>query len=365
MARDFLVVFGMTLLIFTFVMYIGAVIKAVDLMARGVPGVVVFKVFGYNIPYILSFSIPISTLTAVLLQFSRLSFDGEITALRACGLGIWQICAPIILLSVVLSLVCVYINAQAAPNSHFARRNLLREVGVQNPVDLLEEGQHNDQFPGYSIYIGKKRGSRVENLWFTELGENGRVIRATSGTITLDEETETFIVDLEGNVRIETSGSAKGKDGDFGDVTTDHYRQVLSYADLIKKGKVTKKERDFTMGDLMKGVDDVQALYPTMTDPEKLRKRRMRLMIEASTRLAMSFCCVAFTLLGIPLGMKSRRKESSVGIAISLAVVFVFYFFVILAQSLDGHPEIRPDFLPWVPVFAAQFVGIALLRRHD
>jgi lipopolysaccharide export system permease protein len=346
----------MTLLIFTFVMYIGAVIKAVDLMARGVPGAVVFKVFAYNIPYILSFSIPISTLTAVLLLFSRLSFDGEITAMRACGLGIWQVCAPILLLSVGLAAVCVYIHAEAAPNSHFARRNLLKEVGMRNPVELLEEGQHNDAFPGFSIYIGKKRGSRVENVWITELGDNGRTVRASSGTITVDEENEVFIVDLRGDVRIEEQDEY---------ITAEHYVRPFPYADLIRQGDITKKERDFTMRELVEGIRDVRVLYPDVVSPDTLRERRMRLMIEASSRLAMSFCCVAFALLGVPLGMKSRRKESSVGIGISLFVVFVFYFFVILAQSLDGHPRLRPDLLPWVPVFAAQLVGILLLKRHD
>lgn len=355
LAKDFLIAFAMTLLIFTFVMYIGAVIRAVDLMARGVPGIVVFKVFAYNIPYILSFSIPISTLTAALLLFSRLSFDGEITAMRACGLGIRQVAAPVILLSVAMAFVCVYIHAEAAPNSHFERRNLLKEVGMRNPVELLEEGRHNHDFPGYSIYIGKKRGTRVENVWFSELGEGGRTVRASSGTITVDEEDESFIVDLRGDVRIEQDHY----------ISTDSYVERLPYGDLIKEGTVSKKERDFTLSELLTGITDIRVLYPDVVEAETLRRNRMRLMIEASTRLAMSFCCVAFAILGIPLGMKSRRKESSVGVGISLLVVFVFYFFVILAQSLDGHPEWRPDFLPWIPVFAAQFIGIALLRRQD
>ena len=67
LTQDYLVIFGMTLLVFTFVMCLGAVIKAIDLGARGVSGFLILKVFSYNIPYMLMFSIPISVLTGVLL----------------------------------------------------------------------------------------------------------------------------------------------------------------------------------------------------------------------------------------------------------------------------------------------------------
>ena len=150
LAKDFLVIFGMTLLVFTFVMYIGAVIKAIDLMARGVSGGVILRVFAYNIPYTLAFSIPISVLTAVLLLFSRLSFDGEISAMKSSGIGMWQICSPVLLLAVLLSFVCIYVNAFAAPNSHFARRRLLMNIGVDEPLELIEEGRWVRDFPAWS-----------------------------------------------------------------------------------------------------------------------------------------------------------------------------------------------------------------------
>ncbi len=367
-AKDWLVIFGMTLLIFTFVMYIGAVIKAIDLMSRGVSGAVIFKIFTFNIPYILSFSIPISALAAVLLLFSRLSFDGEITAMKSCGLGMWQICAPVILLSVVLAFICVFINAVAAPNSHFARRELLMNVGMDDPTELLEEAQWNRDFPGIIIYLGKKTGSKVQDVVVYETDTTGvvkRSIRAAHGTISTDAEDETFIVDLY-KVRIDNAPSDEDKDDeDFSYISADHYVEELDYGQLRKKGTLTKRSRDRTLSDLIAAIRDIRSVNPNEYDEKKLRKEKMSMMIEASERFALSFCCVAFTLVGIPLGMKSRRKESSVGIGISLAVVFVFYFFVILAESLAHKPGLRPDFIVWIPVFIAQIVGIRMLHRYN
>ena len=72
---DFLVTFLLTVAIFTFIMCLGSVVRAMDLLARGVGGWFIFQVFSYNIPFLLTFSIPISVLTAILLQFGRMSFD--------------------------------------------------------------------------------------------------------------------------------------------------------------------------------------------------------------------------------------------------------------------------------------------------
>jgi len=354
----------MTLAVFTFVMYIGTVIKAIDLMSRGVSGIVIMKVFGYNIPYILSFSIPISVLTSVLLLFSRLSFDGEITAMKASGLSLWQISSPIVLMAILLSLICIYINAYTAPNSHFARRNLLRHVGVADPLELLQEGIFVRDFPGIVIYVGKKTGHKIQDVIVYEMGEDGmrRNIRAESGVIKADPAAKQFIVDLY-KVRIDTASSKKTND-EFHYIATDHYQERLDYGSLRNEGEIRKRMRDYELPALMDGISNISKYFDDL-DVEALKKQRMKMMVEASQRFVTASCCVAFTLIGIPLGMKSRRKESSVGIGISLGVVFLFYFFVILAESLAGKPHLRPDCLAWIPVFVAQIVGVFLIFRQD
>ena len=61
--------------------------------------------------------------------------------------------------------------------------------------------------------------------------------------------------------------------------------------------------------------------------------------------------------------MRSHRKETSIGFAISIMLVFLFYFFIIIADSLVSHPEFRPDLIVWVPVLLSELGGYLLLRR--
>lgn len=367
--KDFLVTFLVTLLVFTFVMYIGAVVKAIDLISRGVPGIIILKIFAYNIPYILSFSIPISVMTSALLLFSRLSFDGEITALKASGLGMWQICCSVILLSVVLSFVCVMINARYAPDSHYARRQLLANIGlgIEDPIALLEEGRYVREFPNKVIYVSRKQGNKVKDIILYELdgeGNRKRHIRAKSGVLTNDEEAEELIIELY-QVRVDESSGETAKTGETARyVSSEKQTQRIPYAELLAKREVTKKHKDMRFRELLKASQQVEVLYPDLEEDDQVRTR-MRFVVGANERLALAFSCFAFTLLGVPLGMKSRRKESSVGIAISLAVVFIFYFFIILADSLTDRPHFRPDLIIWCPVILAELIGFWLIRRQN
>jgi len=91
--------------------------------------------------------------------------------------------------------------------------------------------------------------------------------------------------------------------------------------------------------------------------------RLMKMMVEFHKRLALSGASFAFVVLGIPLGIRSHRKESSIGVALSLMAVFLFYMFVLLAEQLASRPEFRPDLLCWIPVIAALLMGAWMIRR--
>lgn len=356
-ATDYLVTFVMTVLVFTFVMSVGTIVKAIDLMSRGISIAVVGEVFVLSIPFILQFTVPISALTATLLLFSRLSMDGEITALRACGLSLWQIVSPVVLLSVLLSIITMTFSLEIAPRARYAQRFSLRKFSDEDPVALLEEGRFVRDFPGFMIYVGAKNGSEVKDVILYETaGDSVKSnIRARSGTIRADRERKLLLVDLY-DVRMQNmqDGAAAG--------TYAEMHREFGLETFFKTGSVTKKFSDYTIGELVSAIRSLKTSFPGL-DPKDLLKQRMRMLVEAHSRMALAMACFAFGLLGIPLGMKSRRKESSVGVAISLGMVFVFYFFIILAQSLAKSPQFHPDLIVWIPIFLAQAVGFILIGR--
>ena len=357
----------MTVMIFTFIMCVGAVVKAIDLLARGVSGWFIIQVFAYNIPFILTFSIPISVITTILLQFGRMSFDGEITAMKACGLSMWQIVSPIVLLSILLSCFCFYLHNSLSPKSHFAQRKVLVKVGMEEPVNLLEEGRFVKDFPGLMVYIAKRDGRKVEDIVVYEMNDRGTVvrnIRARAGELRADKTNQMMLVDLY-DVRIDQPDKDHPLDPSRSRfLNAQHYPVRLDISRLLDEGKITKKTSDMTYMELIHAIRDVRGAFPDIRD-EDLIKQRMKMVVELHERMALSLSCFAFAILGIPLGLISRRRESSIGIGISLLVVFFFYFFIILADSLVKTPQWHPDLIVWIPIVIAEVVGLILLDKTN
>lgn len=363
---DFLKSFLTVFFVLLFVVYVIGTMKiAIDYMARGISGMLILKVFALNIPYLLSFVIPMSVLTTVLLHFGRLSADGEITAMKACGVSLWQVAAPFLVCAVGLSVLCLYVNAELSPQSHFARRQTLRELGEEDPLALLDEGRFVSDFPDVKIYVGKKTESRMEDIIIYQFdGTNAHAeVRARSGRMSFDAGTRVMKIDLE---QVRLTEFDKKDPGDLTKARTlsaESYPVVLDLRQMLKKGRIYKKPADMGFRELVGAIRNVRQAFPDIQEGN-VPRMRAKMAVDASQRLALAMSCFSFTLLAIPLGIRSHRKDSSLGIGIALVLMFLFYMFILLADMLVDKPAWRPDMIPWIPVLASQVLGFWLLHRH-
>ena len=362
---DFIKSFLLTLFVLTFVMYVGAVVQAIDYMSRGISGLLILKIFALNIPFTLSFVIPMSVLTTVLLHFGRLSADGEITALKSSGVSLWQVAAPVIFCSILLSCVCLYINAELSPRSHYARREMLRDLGEEDPLALLDEGRFVSDFPGVKVYIGKKDRSQLEDIILYQFDEKGvrAEVRAKSGQVNFNSETRVMEITLE-KVRLTEYDKTNPEDlAKARTLSADSYPVTLDLRQMLKKSVIYKKAPDMTFSELVAAIPNVRQAFPDIQE-ENVPRMRAKMAVDANQRLALALSCFSFTLLAIPLGIRSHRKESSIGIGLALILLFLFYMFIIISDAMVDRPEWRPDMLPWIPVAGCQLIGFLLLKKH-
>ncbi len=382
LTRQVLATLGMTVIVFTFVLMLGNVLKEILglLVNRQADLFMVLQAVGLLIPYVLVFALPMGMLTATLLVFGRFSADNELTAVRASGVSLISLVTPVLFLSVLLSGVAVYINLELAPQCRVAYKKLLYQVGFSRSLSVIPERSYiKDLDTNCIVYISKVRGTNLEDVQIYQLRDNrvesynradeGVVYINSSGNLITVVLTNTYSVTVGegqeipqpiplGTVEFSfTNAPARGgrRRVDLGDMTFSQLRAELR--------------------ELENRMDSSESVYGLSEEEVRSRMKKMRskgggdltlpLRVQIHRQASFSFACVAFTLLGIPLGIRAHRRETTFGIAAALILVVIYYSFFILGQSLETRPELAPHLILWLPNFLFQAVGIVLLWRAN
>jgi lipopolysaccharide export system permease protein len=94
-----------------------------DLMRRsvdvGLPAMLVLKVLLLSLPQFMAYAFAASTLLATLLTYSRLSSDSELVALRSCGISVYRLVAPAIILGFFITGIAFTFNEYVVPAANY------------------------------------------------------------------------------------------------------------------------------------------------------------------------------------------------------------------------------------------------------
>jgi lipopolysaccharide export system permease protein len=377
--RQVLAALVMTVAVFTFVLMLVNVLKEILLLLVNQQTSLysVVQAVGLLIPFVLVFALPMGMLTATLLVFGRFSADQELTAVRASGVSLVSLITPILLLSVALSGVAALVNMQIGPQSRVAYKRLLSSVGMSRLTSLLSEKTFIKDVPGKIFYVGRVDGEHLSDILIYELTRSGTVegyIRASEGWIQVDSTNNVINVRLLDAWRV---GMLEGRRVHFYAAETE-----LSFTNTFASGGSDRvKLSDMTIEQLW---DQLQDLERRVADPlplndappeqlsgrqRELQKQRgditLPVMVQIHRQFSFSFACIGFTLVGIPLGIRAHRRETTFGIFVALILVVIYYSFFILGQSFQTNPEYYPYLILWLPNFIFQGVGGILLWRAN
>ncbi len=339
------------------VLVLGNVFKEMlDLLINhNVPLETIFAFIAFVLPFSMTFTIPWGFLTAVLLVFGRLSADNEIIALRATGVSFPRIFIPVLGTAVLLSVICFWINAEVAPKAQYSMLNSLFRIATSSPASMFQADEVVDQFPDRRIYVGDRDGDQLKNLIVFEIDDRSvpsKVVFAKTGTLTADGEHNRLLL------RVQDA----------------HFEQrderQPDNPDLIRQG-ITMREGVFPMS-LKKLLDSKRRNKPLSSHTlgelrEELAKpdckRPLAFRVEIAKRFSMSLAAIAFALIAVPLGITAHRKETSVGFALSIAIAFGYFFFIIIAETFRDKPAAFPLLLIWLPNILFTALGLWLFSR--
>ncbi|MCS1411657.1 MAG: hypothetical protein M2R45_04858 [Verrucomicrobia subdivision 3 bacterium] len=387
--KQILATLALAVTIFTFVLILGNVLKEiVTLLVNGQATIgLVLKALWLLLPYVLVFALPIGLLTAVLLFFGRFSADQELTALRSSGVSLLNVALPVIVLSLLFSGLCAVINLHWGPACRTAYKDLINTIDLRTTADLITEGAFITEIPDHWIYVGKKEGELLKDVRIFTLkeGEADAEYNAEFGRLEINNEDRQMLITLTNTtalLRTSKRPKAPTEPGHSTPQSTPSYDwqwveiggwsstpiQIKDQGAQRRKPKISNMtlsqlRRELTIR--MSADEDAVAVEEATGNAKKKVEIITSVKVQIHRQIAFSFACFSFALIGIPLGIQTHRRETTVGVAISLILLALYYTFLIIAQSLDTRPEWRPELIVWLPNFIFQGVGSYLLWKAN
>lgn len=322
------------------------------------------------LPFAISYALPMGILTGVLLTLGRLSADSEITAMRAAGLSVTRIARPVFILGAVCTALAFYVNFESMP---WARQQYYREFATAvraNPLRIIVPKTFIRDFAGCVLYVGEKDGPVLHDIWLWELDKQGRVhrlVRAEKGRLDYDEATNSLIPTLI-HAKAEERDSENPEDFSKSPKTpsVDRVEEVRISLDQYFGKSLERKKDDFLPHADLRAKQAALAQIPdTPETAQENARARMNLALILQERFTLSIAVFSFALIGVPLGIKVSRRETSANLGIALVLVLAFYLLLVMVRWLDRHPEYRPDLLLWLPNVLFIGLGLWLFSRID
>lgn len=374
LTRQVLATLLMTVCVFTFVLLLGEALKAILelLINRQATIWGVVQAFGLLLPWVLAFALPMGMLMTALLVFGRFSADQELTAVRSSGISLLSLITPVLVLSLLLCGLSAWINLQVAPHCRVVYKHIVDGMKARVAAAILPEGRYSN-FPGGLIYVEKNDGQELGGIKVLYTDKNGEFfIIADRGVLDTNDQQQVTLHLLDAKVIDKLSQQSWG-------TLTEADHQIPLDVKKVNQGDNELDITDMTFHQLRAKLHELDDLYnaPTlqMTSDETRQYRStleeqkagmtMPILVQIHWRVAFSFACFSFTLIGIPLGIRAHRRETIVGFAMALVLVLIYYSFLLACQSLKSHEELAPHLIVWLPNFILQTVGAVMLWRAN
>ncbi|MEW6186481.1 MAG: LPS export ABC transporter permease LptF [Thermodesulfobacteriota bacterium] len=346
--KEILTPFGVTLLAFTTIFLLGNLMQLVDMIVqKGVGLGDVVRLLGYTLPFLFVYIIPMAFFISVLLGFLRMSADNEITALKASGLGFFQLLPPVLILSLAAYLTTGFSAVFAQPWSEYSLKNLIFNLAVVQAKVTLKERVFNDDFKDLVFYIQKVNSDGEMNdvfIYDQRQKDVPQTILAKKGWLVPDPDRRSLLLRLEkGTIYNVSLGSKSVQNIDF-----KTYNLVLPLQQMVSAQE--KRERSETELFLPELKEKIRQTPPG-------EKKYYIYQLEYYKKFSLPFACLVFGMIAFPLGLQSRLAGRAWAIVLGGAVFFIYYLVLSLAFSLGENGDLPPRIGLWLPNIIVGIIG--------
>jgi LPS export ABC transporter permease LptG/LPS export ABC transporter permease LptF len=344
--------FALALTLFTFLIAIQPMlVSGEQLIAKGVPMPTVGYLLLTLLPHALGLTIPMAFLAAIVMALGRLSGDREAVALLACGVSPLRMLRPVGMMAVVAGGITFYVLIWLMPgaNQTFARVtfDLVQKMAAQDvKPQLFYEG-----FPGKVILVTDTAPDGTwRDVMLADTSHPGRpaVQMSTTGNLVVDEERKLINI-----VLTEASGYRPLPD-------TDEYQLQRSGREVLQidPSIVFSEGNKATAGLNGMTLDELDAAAARRVADNLSPHNEI---IAAQQRFSFPVACLVFALIGLALGLHTRKEGKMAGFAIGIAVIMAYYGVMALFEGRTKAGEFPAVWARWMPNIILGLAGVAML----
>jgi lipopolysaccharide export system permease protein len=329
-----------------------------DYIDRDVPGLVVASYYFYYTPYIIVLMFPIAMLLAALFSIGQLSKHNELTAMKASGVSLYRILAPVFVIAFGLSLGLMWFAEKVVP------------VANQRKAEIKD--RHMDRLP-------QNLPARLSNIYLqdhtsmpateTTKGRSRRVFigfynaeAKIAEKVSIQDYEGVFIVHrIDANTLRWREGewsAAHGYERSFrngGEVAAkfDTLRLPNLFFTPEVLNKVQKDPEEMSYGELQQFITEVAN---NGGNPE-------RWLVDLYLKISFPFASFIIVLFGAPLAVGRLRSSGAVGVALTLVIAFLYFGTVKTGQTLAQSGTLSPLAGAWMGNAIFFAAGLFVLLR--
>ncbi|AFY95517.1 LptF/LptG family permease [Chamaesiphon minutus] len=339
------------------VLAVGSLFDLVRQVAEaGLPITIALEVMALKMPQYITFAFPMSILLSGMMTYGSFSASSEIVAFRSCGISVYRLILPAIIMSFIVTAITFFFNELLVPVASQRATTILTTALKQDKPTFntenivkpiykeVERDGKKEQVLAWLFYAEKFDGKTMTGLTILDRSKAdvglSQIINAQSAVLDAAKNSWDF---YNGTIYIISPNSSYGNIVNF---TRQHLQLPSSPFDIAALDN--RNPDDMSVAESLEYLEQVKLTGD--------KKKALTVAVKIQNKLALPFVCIVFSAIGSATGIRPQRTGKATSFGVSVLMIFGYYLIMFVCGALGQAEVISPFLAGWLP----NFIGLAI-----
>ncbi len=306
--------------------------------------------FSYLFPNMLLYSLPMASMMGVIIGFTSLNNNSEILAFKACGISVYHMLPPVLLVSFIISFITAYFSVTLIPTGEIAMKQLMYQLTKEKIDKGIKQKQFTAALGDLVVYVEKvdKKTNEWEDVWVSDMRGQKTPTITMAQTGTMHTDLKTMFV----TINLKNGSSHRSNDRQTQIVTFDTYTINIPLTPPASKKTI--------IGVAGMTMQQLQNKARLRGETSRFGKRYM---IHYHKRLVLPVGCLIMSLMALPIGLQSGPGKRAFGIPLGLGFFIFYYVVYTIGKSVAEDTSMPVWVAMWTPNLFFAFLTACSIYR--